>query len=87
MPGRDRAARVRAERAVKKGEVTTWKRLLEPKWQGKMIAKDPATGGSGASLISYLYLTFGPDFVRKLYQDQTEERGAAFGKVRELLGL
>ena len=55
---------------VKRGEVTTWKSLLEPKWQGKYIAKDPASSGAGASLISYFYINFGPDFVKKFYIEQ-----------------
>ena len=55
---------------VKRGEVTTWKHLLDPKWKGRLIAKDPAGSGAGQSLTSYFYLQFGPDFVRKLYIDQ-----------------
>ena len=55
---------------IKRGEITTWASLLEPKWQGKIIVKDPAISGAGASLIAYLYLQFGPDFVKKLYKDQ-----------------
>ena len=55
---------------VKPGEVTTYAQLLEKKWQGKFIAKDPAVSGAGASLISYFYLNFGPGFVEKLYKDQ-----------------
>jgi iron(III) transport system substrate-binding protein len=55
---------------VKRSELRTWKSLLDPKWQGKIIAKDPSIGGTGSSLTSYFYLTFGPDFVRKLYVDQ-----------------
>jgi len=55
---------------VKRGEVTTWESLLDPKWQGKLITKDPGISGAGASLISYFYITFGADFVRKLYVDQ-----------------
>jgi iron(III) transport system substrate-binding protein len=55
---------------VRRGEVTTWKSLLEPKWQGKLIAKDPATSGSGGSLTSYFYIMFGADFVKKLYVGQ-----------------
>jgi iron(III) transport system substrate-binding protein len=52
------------------GEVVSWKNVLEPRWQGKIIAKDPAVSGAGASLIGYFYLTFGPDFVKALYKDQ-----------------
>src|SRR6185312_471596 len=55
---------------VKPGEITGYKQLLDKKWRGKFIAKDPAVTGSGASLISYFYLTFGPDFVAKLYKEQ-----------------
>ena len=55
---------------VKPGEVTTWKSLLDPKWQGKIIVKDPTVSGAGASLVSYFTLTFGSDYVRKLYKDQ-----------------
>jgi iron(III) transport system substrate-binding protein len=57
-------------KVVKPGEITKWKDLLDPKWQGKIIAKDPGTSGAGTSLIAMLYLTFGPDFVKKLYQGQ-----------------
>jgi iron(III) transport system substrate-binding protein len=55
---------------VKRGEVTTWKSLLDPKWRGKIVAKDPGVSGAGTSLISMLYIQFGPDFVKKLYRDQ-----------------
>jgi iron(III) transport system substrate-binding protein len=55
---------------VGRGEARTWKALLDPKWQGKIIAKDPLTYGAGSQVDSYLYLTFGPDYVKKLYQDQ-----------------
>jgi iron(III) transport system substrate-binding protein len=55
---------------VKPGELTTWKALLDPKWQGKIVAKDPLTYGAGSQVNSYLYLTFGPDYVKKFYQEQ-----------------
>ena len=55
---------------VQPREVTTWKALLDPKWQGKFIVKDPGISGAGASLISYFYILFGPEFVKKLYIDQ-----------------
>jgi iron(III) transport system substrate-binding protein len=55
---------------VKRGDVSTWKALLDPKWQGKIIAKDPLTYGAGSQLPSYFYLTFGPDYVKKLYGSQ-----------------
>jgi iron(III) transport system substrate-binding protein len=55
---------------VQPKEIPTWKSLLDPKWRGKILAKDPTAAGSGQSLTSYLYLTFGGDFIKKLYQDQ-----------------
>jgi iron(III) transport system substrate-binding protein len=55
---------------VKPGEIATYHDLLDKKWQGKIIAKDPTITGTGASLISYLYLKFGPDFVQALYKQQ-----------------
>jgi iron(III) transport system substrate-binding protein len=55
---------------VKPSEVSAWKSLLDPKWQGKLIIKDPAVAGAGTSLIGYFYQVFGADFVRKLYRDQ-----------------
>ena len=55
---------------VKPGELTAWKQLLEPKWQGKIVIKDPGVAGAGTSLIGYFYQVFGADFVRKLYRDQ-----------------
>ena len=51
-------------------ELTTWKSVIDPKWRGKFIAKDPSIPGAGASLISYFYLTMGADFVKSLYIDQ-----------------
>ena len=51
-------------------EVSTWKALLDPKWQGKIVAKDPLTYGAGSQINSYLYLTFGPGYVKKFYQEQ-----------------
>lgn len=55
---------------VKRGDVASWKSLLDPKWQGKLIAKDPMTYGAGSQLPSYFFLTLGADFVKKLYQGQ-----------------
>ncbi len=57
-------------RLVKPHELTTWKQLLDPRWQGKLIARDPASSGAGGSLTSYFYITFGPEFVKKLYVGQ-----------------
>ena len=55
---------------VPKREVSTWKALLDPKWRGKIAAKDPTITGAGASLNAFFYIEMGPDFVKKLYVDQ-----------------
>lgn len=55
---------------VKPGDVKSWESLLDPKWQGKIVAKDPSVTGAGVILTSYFYMVYGPDFVRKLYKDQ-----------------
>ena len=55
---------------VKPSEVSTWKSLLDPKWQGKIIAKDPGITGAGASLTALMYMLFGPEYVKRLYIDQ-----------------
>jgi ABC-type Fe3+ transport system substrate-binding protein len=55
---------------LRQGEATTWKSLLDPKWQGKIIAKDPLTYGAGSQMPSYFFITFGPDYVKTLYQAQ-----------------
>lgn len=55
---------------VKPGELSGWKSLLDPKWQGKIVVKDPGVAGAGTSAIALLYTQFGPDFVKALYVDQ-----------------
>jgi len=55
---------------VQPHEVSTWKALLDPKWRGKLAAKDPTITGAGASLDSFFYIELGPDFVKRLYIDQ-----------------
>ncbi|HEV8022629.1 MAG TPA: extracellular solute-binding protein, partial [Candidatus Lustribacter sp.] len=35
---------------VPRRDVSTWKSLLDPKWRGKLAAKDPTITGAGASL-------------------------------------
>jgi iron(III) transport system substrate-binding protein len=55
---------------VQPKEVPTWHSLLDPKWKGKLLIKDPRLPGTGQSLNSYFYIHFGPDFLKKLYIDQ-----------------
>ena len=66
-----RDARTRREHEARQARrSTTWKSLLDPKWQGKIIAKDPLTYGAGSQMPSYFFITFGPDYIKKLYVDQ-----------------
>jgi iron(III) transport system substrate-binding protein len=55
---------------VKPSDIPTWRSLLDPKWKGKLLVKDPRLSGSGQTLNSYFYINFGPDYVKKLYVDQ-----------------
>lgn len=56
---------------VKPEEITSWKDLLEPKWKGKIISRDPTVSGTGSSLAGfYHHPELGQDFLRKLYLDQ-----------------
>ena len=55
---------------VKLKDIPTWHSLLDPKWKGKLLIKDPRLPGAGQSLNSYFYINYGPDFVHKLYIDQ-----------------
>lgn len=57
-------------KVVPVGAIKTWKDILDPKWRGKIIARDPSIHGAGASVTSYLYLSLGPDFMKGLYVDQ-----------------
>jgi len=55
---------------VPRRDVSTWKSLLDPKWRGKIAAKDPTITGAGASLNAFFYIEMGADFVKRLYVDQ-----------------
>jgi len=57
-------------KVVKPSEIATFHDLLKSEWQGKMMVRDPTVPGAGGSLISYLYVTQGPDFVQSLYKTQ-----------------
>lgn len=51
---------------VKKGEVTSWNDLLDPRWRDKMVMTDPRTGsGPGASGMGQ-WMSLGEDFWKKI---------------------
>jgi iron(III) transport system substrate-binding protein len=70
---------------VQPKDIPTWKSLLDPKWKGKLLVKDPAAPGAGQSLTSYFYEQFGPDFVKKLYQDQNPTLNADSRQAAQFL--
>jgi iron(III) transport system substrate-binding protein len=52
---------------VDPASVTSFWDLLEPKWKGKVTAKDPAEPGGGSPLLFVYYNPrLGPEFLRKL---------------------
>ena len=55
---------------VNEGELKSAKDLLNPKWQGKMVAADPRTLGPGFWLATVLRLRMGDDILKQLYVDQ-----------------
>jgi ABC-type Fe3+ transport system substrate-binding protein len=78
-PGQDSIVRISNYRSrplayntefVKAEDVKSWNDLLQPQFKGKIAAYDPVKNGSGGQTSAYLYNTFGPDFVKKLYLDQ-----------------
>jgi iron(III) transport system substrate-binding protein len=44
----------------------TWTDLLDPRWNGKLIASDPGASGTGLAAFYFLEKKFGLDFIRKL---------------------
>ena len=55
---------------VRRGDIKSMKDLLDPKWKGKIMTRDPSVSGSGSNDATKLYLMFGEEFVKRLYVDQ-----------------
>jgi ABC-type Fe3+ transport system substrate-binding protein len=53
-------------RLAKPEEFASWKGLLDPKWQGKILADDMRIGGAGATMFEATYKAFGREFHEKL---------------------
>lgn len=53
-------------------EITSFRQLLDTKWRGKIVSHDILKGGTGSTMIRFLYLhpQLGPDFLRMLFRDQ-----------------
>jgi len=53
---------------LKPGDITSYKQLLDPQWNGKIVADDPRRSGPGLVTFLFYYLStdLGPDFIREL---------------------
>jgi ABC-type Fe3+ transport system substrate-binding protein len=72
---------------VKLDEVNTWKKLLDPKWRGKIASYDLRGPGPGQGSAAALYRIFGIDYIKEFFVDQkvnftTDNRGLVEGVVR-----
>ena len=56
---------------VKEDEVQSWWDLLEPKWKGKMVSRDPTGAGSGGNTaFFYFHPQLGQDYLKRLFTEQ-----------------
>jgi iron(III) transport system substrate-binding protein len=56
---------------VKPDEITSWMDLLDPKWKGKIVARDVTAAGTGSALANfYFHPQLGPEWVRRLFTEQ-----------------
>lgn len=47
---------------VKEGDIKSFRDLLDPKWQGKMVLNDPTIVGTGPAWLAFVEATFGWDY-------------------------
>ena len=56
---------------VNPDEFQSWTDLLNPKWKGKILSRDPTQSGTGVGLMGFYHSPLlGQDFLRKLYTEQ-----------------
>jgi iron(III) transport system substrate-binding protein len=56
---------------VKPDDVTSFWDLLDPKWKGKMVSRDPASAGTGGNTaFFYFHPQLGKEYLRRLYTEQ-----------------
>ncbi len=52
------------------GEIKVWKDVLKPEFKGKIISHDPRSPGPGQGATTWLYNTFGIEFIKNFYLGQ-----------------
>ncbi len=57
-------------KVVGKGEIKSFKDLLDPKWKGKIVMDDPRREGPGVNALAILAMSQGTEFVRQLLAQQ-----------------
>ncbi|MFN0073307.1 MAG: ABC transporter substrate-binding protein [Chloroflexota bacterium] len=56
---------------VKEADIQSWWDLLDPKWKGKIVSRDPTQAGSGGNTAYFFFHPqLGQDFLRRLYTEQ-----------------
>ena len=50
--------------------ITTWRELLDPKYRGKIASYDLRSPGPGQGSSSWIYATFGIEYIKSLFLDQ-----------------
>ncbi|MFC1968589.1 ABC transporter substrate-binding protein [Chloroflexota bacterium] len=69
---------------VKKGEITSWNDLLDPKWKGKMVMTDPRKSGPGSGQMYTWGERLGEDFWKKM-AEQDIQLQAKYGQVIDMV--
>jgi ABC-type Fe3+ transport system substrate-binding protein len=62
---------VTVNRTVKAAELQNWEQLLDPKYDGKIVMRDPRGSGSGYAATLFLYYSpeLGPEFVDRFFKN------------------
>jgi len=56
---------------VKPDEITSFRDLLDPRWKGKMVSRDPTSAGTGGNIAYFFFHPqLGKEFLRRLFTEQ-----------------